>query len=181
MAIASRQNTVLSIWHRPYSWLTAAAIISIVFNVLIIGGFLPTVRFLIDTYSSEVNRAAVVNISVFAQLALFVLPIVITVIGAILLFQKKRIGAYIVLTGLGIYLASSISSVPLQNCCNIFVRDPVELLVGYWYKPTFSEMHIFCGSCYVAQTATFYYFFLPTMLTTIALACVGWLKTRRFH
>ncbi len=182
LAIASIPNiAILSIWHRPYSWLTAVAIISIVFNSLMIGGYIPTIRSYIEIYSSEANRAVVVNVAVFVRIMLFIAPIVVTVIGAIQLFRKIKLGIYMMLAGLGIYLALSLSSSPLQSCCDIFNVDPAGLLVGYWYKPTASEMHIFCGSCYVAQAATFYYFFLPTMLTTIALACVGWLKTRRFH
>lgn len=180
MAIASRPNTtVLSIWHRPYSWLTAVAIIIIIFDALVIGGFLPTVRSLIDTYSSEVNRAAVVNLDVFLKIMLFLLPIIMTVVGATLLFRKMKVGIYVMLAGLGVYLASSLSSAPLQSCCDIFVLDPVELLVGYWYKPTALEMKYFCGSCYVAQTKTFYYFFLPLMLVLIALTSIGLFKTRR--
>lgn len=170
----SKQHITVRRWQQPFSWLTGAAIGILIFSLIItigfVRGYLNTAIIYFEWYSS--GASALPN-TVIIITASAVIPVIVSVAGAIVLLatSKIKLGIYLALAAIAVYFIMDAVFIG-------YLWDGHHVIQSYthaeWLIRSFNEYGDYSAAVYA-----FYLAYLPILIGVTISLLYGWQRLKQ--
>lgn len=162
-------------WQRPYTWLAGAAVSILIFSLIItvgfVRGYLNTAAIYFEWYSSGASPSIPSAVIIVSGTA--IIPIIVSVSGAIVLLASSRMKLGIHLT-----LAAIATYVIMDAVLIAYLWDGQHVIQSYthaeWLVRAFNENGDYSAAVYV-----FYLAYVPTLMGMTLALIYGSQRLRR--
>lgn len=169
----SKSPISLSRWHKPYIWLSAAALGMIIFNIIIVAGFFRGFLLVPSIFLQQYFEGTLASANTLFQMNMIfvsvIVPVMISAVGTALIFLKKPV------VGIGVTFGAIGMHFIIDAIYISYFWDGQHVIQSYthatWLVRSIREYGGYTESIYA-----FNFLYVPTMILVAICLLKGWKK-----